>query len=96
MNLASIGIPITYVHHDMILLLASQVCCFFLPEDSGYVNLKHDSEIENMLRERDIVAEGEFETNRCDVGLQQFFSYVLENEGLSHPPRSWREAKRNF
>ena len=62
----------------MILLLASQVCCFFLPEDSGYVNLKHDSEIENILRERDIVAEGEFETNRCDVGLQQFFSYVLE------------------
>ena len=28
MNLAAIGIPITYVNSDMILLLASQMCCF--------------------------------------------------------------------
>ena len=36
------------------------------------------------------------ETNRCDVELEKFVSYVVQNEGLSHPPRSWREAKRNF
>ena len=72
---------------------------FYLPEDSGYVNQKHDvtnTEIENILRERDVVAEEELETNRCDVELEEFFSYVVQNEGLSHPPRSWREAKRNF
>ena len=28
MNLAAIGIPIMSVNHDMILLLASQMCCF--------------------------------------------------------------------
>ena len=28
MNLAAIGIPIAYVNHVMILLLASQTCCF--------------------------------------------------------------------
>ena len=28
MNLAAIGILITYIDHDMILLLASQMCCF--------------------------------------------------------------------
>ena len=37
---------------------------FYLPEESGYVNQKHDvtnAEIENILRERDVVAEGELE-----------------------------------
>ena len=28
MNLAAIGIRITYVNHDMIVLLARQMCCF--------------------------------------------------------------------
>ena len=72
---------------------------FYLPEDSGYVNQKHDvtnTEIENILRERDVVAEGELETNRCDVELEECFSYVAQNEGLAHHPRCWREAKRNF
>ena len=73
---------------------------FYLPEDSGYVNQKHDftnTEIGNILQERDVLAEGKLnETNRCNVELEEFFSYVVQNEGLSHPPRSWREAKRNF
>ena len=42
------------------------------------------------------MVEGELETNRCDVDLEEFFNYVVQNEGLSHPPQSWREAKRNF
>ena len=72
---------------------------FYLPEDSGYVNQKYDvtnAEIEKILRERDVVAEGELETNRCNVELEEFSSYVIQNESLSHPPRSWREAKINF
>ena len=88
MNLAAIGIPITYVDHDMILL---PDVLFYLPEESGYANQKHDvtnTEIENILRERDVVVEGELETNRCDVDLEEFFNYVVQNEGLSHPPRS--------
>ena len=28
MNLADVGIPITYVNHNMILMPASQICCF--------------------------------------------------------------------
>ena len=72
---------------------------FYLPGDSGYVNQKHDvtnTEIESILQKRDAVADGELETNRCDVELEEFFSYVVQNEGLSHLPRSWGEEKRNF
>ena len=72
---------------------------FYETEDSGYVNQKHDvtnTEIETILRERDVAAEGELENNRCDVELNEFFSYFVQNQGLSHPPRSWIEAKRNF
>ena len=64
MNIAAIGIPIAHVNHDMILLLASHVL-FYLLEDSGYVNQEHDvtnTEIENILRERDVMAERELET----------------------------------
>ena len=38
---------------------------FYLLEDSGYVNQEHDvtnTEIENILRERDVMAERELET----------------------------------
>ena len=42
------------------------------------------------------MAEGELETNRCDAELEEFSSYVIQNESLSHLPRSWREAKINF
>ena len=72
---------------------------FDLLDDSGYANRKNDvtnTEIENILQERDVVTEWKLETNRCDVELEQFFSYVVQNKGLSHPPRSWREAKRNL
>ena len=48
------------------------------------------------MRERDVMTEGKLETNRWDVELKEFFSYVVQNEGLSHPPQSWRRAKRNF
>ena len=64
---------------------------FYLPQDIGYVNRKYDVtniEFENILREQDVVGEGELETNRCDAELEEFC--------LSHPPRVWREAKRNF
>ena len=101
MNLAAIGIPhyIRQQRHDSV--AGIRYVLFYLPEDSGYVNPKHDvtkTEIESILRERDVVVEREIKTNRCDVELGEFFSYVVqnENEGLSLPPRSWREEKRNF
>ena len=47
MNLAIIGIPITYANQDI-------------------------------LQEQDVVAERELETNRCDVDLEEFFSYVVQ------------------
>ena len=53
----------------------------YLPEDSGYVNRKHgvtNTGIENILQEQDVVAERELETNRCDVDLEEFFSYVVQ------------------
>ena len=72
---------------------------FYLPEDSGYVKQKQDvtnTETENILWERDVVAEGELETNRCSVELEEFFSYIVQNEGLSPSAQSWREAKINL
>ena len=80
-----------YIHqsrHDSVAGIPDVL--FYLLEDSGYVNQKHDvtnAEIENILRERDVVAAGELETNECNVELEEFFSYVVQNEGLSHPPR---------
>ena len=72
---------------------------FYLPEESGYANQKYDvtnTEIEDILPEWDVAVEGELETTRCDVDLEEFFNYIVQNEGLSHPPWSWRKAKRNF
>ena len=42
------------------------------------------------------MAQGQLETNKCDVDLEEFLSYVVQNEGLSHPPESSKEAKGNF
>ena len=72
---------------------------FYLPEASGFSNQRHDvtaDEIENVLRYRDIVREGETEVHKSDTDLKEFFEYVVESEGLSHPPGSWNEAKENF
>ena len=30
------------------------------------------------MQEQDVVAERELETNRCDVDLEEFFSYVVQ------------------
>ena len=90
MNLAAIGIPITYVDHDMILLLASQMCCFIYQRRvvMPIKNMTLQTQKLKTLRERNVAVEGELETNRCDVDLEEFFNYVVQNEGLSHPPRS--------
>ena len=59
-------------------------------------NQRHDvtaDEIENVLRHRNIVREGETEVHKCDTDLKDFFEYVVQSESLSHPPGSWNEAK---
>ena len=40
--------------------------------------------------------EVETEVQKCDTDLKEFFEYVIQNEGLSHPPGSWNEPKENF
>ena len=45
---------------------------------------------------KNIVMEGETEVQKCDTDLKEFFEYVVQSEGLSHPPGSWNEAKENF
>ena len=72
---------------------------FYLPEESGCFNQRHDvtaDEIENVLHHRDIVREGETEVHKCDTDLKESFEYVVQREGLSHPPGSWNEAKEHF
>ena len=51
--------------------------------------------IENALRHRDIVREGETKVYKCDTDLKEFFEYVVQSESISHPPGSWNEAKEN-
>ena len=72
---------------------------FYLPEESGCSNQRHDvtaDEIENVLRHRDNIREEETKVHKCDTDLKEFFEYVVQSEGLSHPPGSWNEAKENF
>ena len=72
---------------------------FYFPEESGFSNQRHDvtaDEIEDVLRYRNIIMEGETEVQKCDTDLKEFFEYVVQSEGLSHPPGSWNEAKENF
>ena len=72
---------------------------FYLPKESGYSTQRHDvtaDKIENILRHRNIVREGEAKVCKCDTELKEFFEYVVQSEGLSHPPGSWNEAKENF
>ena len=95
MNLAAIGISITYVSYDMILLLTSQMCCFIC-QRRLYVKQKHDvtnTEIEDILRERDVVVEGELKLVDAML-IWKNFSIMLFKMKIY--PRSWREAKRNF
>ena len=64
---------------------------FYLPKESGYSNQRHDvttDEIENVLRHRDIVREGETKVYKYDTDLKEFFEYAVQSEGLSHPPES--------
>ena len=72
---------------------------FYLPKESGFSNQRHDvtaDEIENVLRYRAIVREGETEVHKSDTDLKEVFEYVVESEGLPHPPESWNKAKKNF
>ena len=99
MNLVTIGILILYVRarHDSVSGIPDVL--FYFPEGSGFSNQRHDvtpDEIENVLRYINIVREGETEVHKCDTDLKEFFEYVVQSEGLSHPPGSWNEAKENF
>ena len=95
MNLATIGILILCVGHDMIPFLEYLTFYFIYPRNV-VSNQRHDvtaDEIENVLRHRNIVREGETEVHKCDTDLKDFFEYVVQSESLSHPPGSWNEAK---
>ena len=61
---------------------------FYLPEESSFSNHQHHvtaDEIENVLRYRDILREGETEVHKCDTDLKEFLEYFAQSEGLSHP-----------
>ena len=69
-----------------------------LLEDSGYVNQNHDvtkTDTENILPEQNGMSGRELETNRFDVDLDELFSCVIENEGLSHAHSTKLERSRN-
>ena len=59
-------------------------------EDCGYAVSAED--IENILNQRDIYGQAELAED-VDDEVQQYFNYVVREEGLTHPPEDWRQAR---
>ena len=72
---------------------------FFLPQSHGHTNCGiHISkdDIQNILDERDIYAEADLAGNTVDSEMVEYFSYVVKEENLQHPPGSWSQAKAMY
>ena len=49
-------------------------------------------DIENILNQRDIYGQAELATD-VDDELFEYFKYVVREEGLTHPPEGWSQAR---
>ena len=96
MNLAAIWNShyIRQSRHDSVAGISDML--FYLLEESGYANQKHEvthTEIGNILRERDVMVEGELETNRCDIDSEKIFNYVVRSIS---PSTKLERSKKKF
>jgi len=58
--------------------------------DLKIVDLADD--IENILNQRNIYGQAELAKD-VDNELLEYFKYVVREEGLTHPPEDWRQAR---
>ena len=72
---------------------------FFLPEAQRYSDCGYEVteiEINGIFAQRDIHAEAAKLLDRDDREMIRYFKYVVNNEGLQHPPRDSAEAQAVF
>lgn len=72
---------------------------FFMPNATGHTDSKKeisDIEINSITAQRDIEAEADPILNEHDEDLFQYFRYVVNEEHLSYPPKTWAEGKHVF
>eukprot|EP00794_Sanderia_malayensis_P013642 gene13642-15069_t len=72
---------------------------FFMPNATGHTDSKKElsePEINNVTTQRNIEAEALPILNEHDEELFQFFQYVVNEEQLCFPPKTWDEAKQVF
>ena len=68
---------------------------YYLPHTRGFEDCGSEvsaDDIDNILNQRDIYVEAEL-AKEVDDELLGYFKYVVREEGLTHPPEDWRQAK---
>ena len=69
------------------------------PELLGYSNQGIEiapEKIEAIVHASNVYADADAALSVEDPDLMDYFRYVVQNDGLTHPPRSWIEAKQLF
>ena len=76
----------------LVFLMNFTICLTLV--DLKTVDLKYQqmTDIDNILNQRDIYLEAEL-AKEVDDELLGYFKYVVREEGLTHPPEDWRQAK---
>ena len=68
---------------------------YYLPHTRGFKDCGSEvsaDDIDNKLNQRDIYVQAEL-AKEVDEELLGYFKYVVREEGLTHPPEDWRQAK---
>ena len=68
---------------------------YYLPNTRGFEDCGFEvsaDDIEKILNQRDIYGQAELATD-VDDELFEYFKYVVREEGLTHPPEDWSQAR---
>ena len=74
----------------LVFLMNFTICLTLV--DLKIVDLKYQQMTDNILKQRDIYVQAEL-AKEVDEELLGYFKYVVREEGLTHPPEDWRQAK---
>lgn len=78
---------------DTVSGIPDELC--YLPHTCGFEDCGSEvsaDDIDNILNQRDIYVQAEL-AKEVDDELLGYFKYVMREEGLTHPPEDWRQAK---
>ena len=74
----------------LVFLMNFTICLTLV--DLKIVDLKYQQTTKTTYLTRDIYVEAEL-AKEVDDELLGYFKYVVREEGLTHPPEDWRQAK---